>query len=295
MCSSFLFLKGWLIPLLLIWIDYNLFEPFSSFPISVLISSFLLHFSPQWSRLVHGVLAVRTGVSALLPEVWPPASPLPPERRRSALPARPPAHRPAHQWRGEDGAPQPAVDCYLPGENYSNVSMFSGSGWSLFLGSSSSPRTLQESLSKPGSGWEPNTRRTSNSRTIRACPGTHHLFNLPADENKQVTRLCEVHGSSSVSACGLSLGPSSLRPLLRALKLQSSLTQLRLSGNRLDDELLPELVATTVTMPRLQVLDVSACRITAEGLEKAVGALKGQSQSAFPVKSSAGNQFSKVI
>lgn len=110
-----------------------------------------------------------------------------------------------------------------------------------------------------------------------------------------MTRLCEVHGSSSVSACGLSLGPSSLRPLLRALKLQSSLTQLRLSGNRLDDELLPELVATTVTMPRLQVLDVSACRITAEGLEKAVGALKGQSQSAFPVKSSAGNQFSKVI
>ncbi|XP_011616286.2 tonsoku-like protein [Takifugu rubripes] len=105
---------------------------------------------------------------------------------------------------------------------------------------------------------------------------------LAVDENKQVTRLCEVHGSSSVSACGLSLGPSSLRPLLRALKLQSSLTELRLSGNRLDDELLPELVSTTVTMPRLQVLDISACCITAEGLEKAVGALQGQSQSAFP-------------
>lgn len=98
-----------------------------------------------------------------------------------------------------------------------------------------------------------------------------------------------------MSACGLSLGPSSLRPLLRALKLQSSLTELRLSGNRLDDELLPELVSTTVTMPRLQVLDISACCITAEGLEKAVGALQGQSQSAFPVKSSAGNQFSNVI
>lgn len=103
-----------------------------------------------------------------------------------------------------------------------------------------------------------------------------------------MTRLCEVQdGSSSVSVCGLSLGPSSLSPLLRALKLQTSLTELRLSGNRLSDELLPELVATIVTMPRLQVLDISACRITAEGLEKAVEALKGQNQPAFPVTHSA--------
>lgn len=115
---------------------------------------------------------------------------------------------------------------------------------------------------------------------------------LPADENNRVTRLCEVQdGSSSVSICGLSLGPSSLSPLLRALKLQSSLTELRLSGNRLRNELLPELVATTTTMPRLQVLDISACHITAEGLEKAVNALKGQNQSPFPVKQSAGETF----
>lgn len=134
-----------------------------------------LHFPPQWGRLVHGVLAVRTGVSALLPEVWPPASPLSPERRRSALPARPSSHRPAHQWRGEDGAPHPCCLLFTRREN-SDVSMCLGSGWSLFLGSSSSPWTLQESLSKPGSGWEPNTRRTSNSRTIRACARTHHLF-----------------------------------------------------------------------------------------------------------------------
>lgn len=112
------------------------------------------------------------------------------------------------------------------------------------------------------------------------------------EENKHVTRLCEVQdGSSSLSASGLSLGPSSLSPLLRALKLQSSLTELRLSGNRLRDDLLPELVATTLTMPRLRLLDVSACHITGDGLEKAVVALRGQSQAAFPVRSPAKISF----
>uniref|UniRef100_A0A8P4GG08 Tonsoku-like protein n=1 Tax=Dicentrarchus labrax TaxID=13489 RepID=A0A8P4GG08_DICLA len=106
---------------------------------------------------------------------------------------------------------------------------------------------------------------------------------LAVDENKRVTRLCEVQdGSSSVSVCGLSLAPSSLTPLLRALKLQASLTELRISGNRLSDKLLPELVATTITMPRLRLLDISACHITGEGLEKAVNALKGHSHPAFP-------------
>uniref|UniRef100_UPI0037E8D1BE tonsoku-like protein n=1 Tax=Semicossyphus pulcher TaxID=241346 RepID=UPI0037E8D1BE len=106
---------------------------------------------------------------------------------------------------------------------------------------------------------------------------------LAVDENKRVTRLCEVQdGSSSVSVCGLSLSPSSLNPLLRALKLQASLTELRISGNRLNDHLLPELVATTITMPRLRLLDISACQVTGEGLEKAVNALKGQSHPAFP-------------
>ncbi|XP_070698517.1 tonsoku-like protein [Pempheris klunzingeri] len=106
---------------------------------------------------------------------------------------------------------------------------------------------------------------------------------LAVDENKRVTRLCEVQdGSSSVSLCGLSLAPSSLNPLFRALKLQASLTELRISGNRLQDNLLPELVATTVTMPRLRLLDISACHITGEGLEKAVNALKAQSHPVFP-------------
>ncbi|KAK5857492.1 hypothetical protein PBY51_010734 [Eleginops maclovinus] len=109
---------------------------------------------------------------------------------------------------------------------------------------------------------------------------------LAVEENKRVTHLCEVQdGSSSVSVCGLSLPHSSLNPLLRALKLQASLTELCISGNRLHDNLLPELVATTITMPRLRLLDISANAFTGEGLEKAVNALKGQCHPAFPVKS----------
>ncbi|KAJ0008990.1 hypothetical protein NQD34_016405 [Periophthalmus magnuspinnatus] len=104
-----------------------------------------------------------------------------------------------------------------------------------------------------------------------------------AEENRRVSRLCEVQdGGSCVSVCGLSLAPSSLTPLLRALKLQASLTELRLSGNRLHDSLLPELVATAITMPRLRLLDLSANHITGAGLEKAVTALKGHSHPAFP-------------
>lgn len=85
----------------------------------------------------------------------------------------------------------------------------------------------------------------------------------------------------------LGLAASSLSPLLRALKLQASLTELRISGNRMSDDLLPELIATTLTMPRLQLLDISANCITGDGLEKAVNALKGQSAPAFPVRASA--------
>lgn len=106
---------------------------------------------------------------------------------------------------------------------------------------------------------------------------------LAVDENKRVSRLCEVQDrGSSVSVCGLGLAASSLGPLLRALKLQASLTELRISGNRMSDDLLPELIATTLTMPRLQLLDISANCITGDGLEKAVNALKGQSAPAFP-------------
>lgn len=106
---------------------------------------------------------------------------------------------------------------------------------------------------------------------------------LAIDENKRITRLCEVQdGSPSLSMCGLALSPSSLTPLLRALKLQASLTELRLSGSRLSDSLLPELIATTVTLPRLRLLDISANNISGEGLQKAVTALNGHNHPAFP-------------
>ncbi|KAK6307001.1 hypothetical protein J4Q44_G00221490 [Coregonus suidteri] len=65
---------------------------------------------------------------------------------------------------------------------------------------------------------------------------------MTVEENKHVVRLCEVQdGSPSVSVCDLSLTPSSLSPLLHALKLQVRLTQL--SGNHFHDDLFPELVA----------------------------------------------------
>ncbi|XP_057715541.1 tonsoku-like protein isoform X1 [Corythoichthys intestinalis] len=108
-------------------------------------------------------------------------------------------------------------------------------------------------------------------------------ISLAVVENRRITRLCEVQdGSASVLVCGLGLATSSLAALLRALKLQAGLTQLRLSGNRLDDDLVSELVATAATMPRLCVLDISANRVTGEGLEKAANALKGLAHPAFP-------------
>lgn len=104
------------------------------------------------------------------------------------------------------------------------------------------------------------------------------------EENKRVLRLCEVQdGSPSVYVCGLSLAPSCLAPLLRALKLQGSLTELRLSANRFNDDLLPELFSAATTMPRLRVLDISANHITGEGFKKAATSFEGSTQPAFPV------------
>ncbi|XP_077395947.1 tonsoku-like protein [Festucalex cinctus] len=106
---------------------------------------------------------------------------------------------------------------------------------------------------------------------------------LVVEENRRVSRLCEVQdGSSSVLVCGLGLAAPSLAALLRALKLQTSLTELRMSGNRLDDGLLAELVAAAATMPRLCVLDISANQVTGEGLEKAAKSLEGHRHPVFP-------------
>uniref|UniRef100_A0A671PEL3 Tonsoku-like protein n=1 Tax=Sinocyclocheilus anshuiensis TaxID=1608454 RepID=A0A671PEL3_9TELE len=106
---------------------------------------------------------------------------------------------------------------------------------------------------------------------------------LAVEENRRVSRLCEVQDSSScVNVCGLSLPPASLTPLLRALKLQASLTELRISANRLNNDLLPELMSAAATMPRLRILDISANQITGEGLKKASDTFETKSQAAFP-------------
>ncbi|XP_072545535.1 tonsoku-like protein [Salminus brasiliensis] len=106
---------------------------------------------------------------------------------------------------------------------------------------------------------------------------------LAVEENRRVLRLCEVQdGSPCVTVCGLSLAPACLSPLLRALKLQDSLTELCLSGNRLNDDLLPELISAATTMPRLRLLDISANQITGDGLKKAVTTLEGSSKAVFP-------------
>lgn len=110
------------------------------------------------------------------------------------------------------------------------------------------------------------------------------LYVFVVEENRRVLRLCEVQdGSPHVCVCGLSLAPVSLAPLLRAFKLQSSLTELRLSGNCLNDDLLPELISAATTMPLLRLLDISANQITGEGIKKAASTLEGRTQHAFPV------------
>lgn len=105
-----------------------------------------------------------------------------------------------------------------------------------------------------------------------------------SEENRRVSRLCEVQDNSScVNVCGLSLSPESLTPLLRALKLQASLTELRITSNRLNNHLLPEMMSAAATMPRLRILDISANQITGEGLKKVSDTLDTKSQAAFPV------------
>uniref|UniRef100_A0A673MFC8 Tonsoku-like protein n=1 Tax=Sinocyclocheilus rhinocerous TaxID=307959 RepID=A0A673MFC8_9TELE len=107
---------------------------------------------------------------------------------------------------------------------------------------------------------------------------------LAVEENRRVSRLCEVQDSSScVNVCGLSLPPASLTPLLRALKLQASLTELRISANRLNNDLLPELMSAAATMPRLRILDISANQITGEGLKKASDTFETKSQNEYQI------------
>ncbi|XP_074843643.1 tonsoku-like protein [Carettochelys insculpta] len=90
---------------------------------------------------------------------------------------------------------------------------------------------------------------------------------LAVGEHRLLLKMMELQESGpSFSTCGLSLHQPHLTPLLRALKLHSSIRQLRLAGTGLDDGLAAELLATLGTMPSLALLDLPANQLGAEGL-----------------------------
>ncbi|KAM4706217.1 LOW QUALITY PROTEIN: tonsoku-like protein [Rhinophrynus dorsalis] len=92
---------------------------------------------------------------------------------------------------------------------------------------------------------------------------------LVTEENRLVMKALEHQEMSpSLTFCRLSLRPRDLCPLLRALKLQSSLRQLNLSGNFLGDSEAGELLAMLGTMPNLTHLNLSCNRLTHEGIRK---------------------------
>ncbi|XP_060245185.1 tonsoku-like protein isoform X2 [Meriones unguiculatus] len=102
-------------------------------------------------------------------------------------------------------------------------------------------------------------------RYRRACQS------LGQGEHQQVLQALEHQSSSpSFSACSLALRQAQLTPLLRALKLHTTLRELRLSGNRLGDSCAAELLATLATMPNLVLLDLSSNHLGQEGLRQLV-------------------------
>ncbi|XP_073533105.1 tonsoku-like protein [Phyllobates terribilis] len=94
---------------------------------------------------------------------------------------------------------------------------------------------------------------------------------LAIEENRLVRKALEQQDTgSSMSLCHLSLAGRHLCPLLRALKLQSSLRQLHLCGNLLGDAEVEELLSMLGTMPHLTHLDLSCNRLTHEGIRRLV-------------------------
>ncbi|XP_074843625.1 tonsoku-like protein [Carettochelys insculpta] len=100
---------------------------------------------------------------------------------------------------------------------------------------------------------------------------------LAVGEHRLLLKMMELQESGpSFSTCGLSLHQPHLTPLLRALKLHSSIRQLRLAGTGLDDGLAAELLATLGTVPSLALLDLSANQLGAEGLRALAAGLPSQ-------------------
>uniref|UniRef100_A0A8C8RGP6 Tonsoku-like protein n=1 Tax=Pelusios castaneus TaxID=367368 RepID=A0A8C8RGP6_9SAUR len=104
---------------------------------------------------------------------------------------------------------------------------------------------------------------------------------LAVGEHRLLLKISELQESGpSFNACGLSLRQPHLTPLLRALKLQTCIRQLRLAGNGLDDGVATELLGTLATLPSLALLDLSANQLGANGLGTLAAGLPGET--AFP-------------
>nr|XP_032637795.1 tonsoku-like protein isoform X1 [Chelonoidis abingdonii] len=102
-------------------------------------------------------------------------------------------------------------------------------------------------------------------------------LSLAVGEHRLLLKIMELQESGPwFSACGLALRQPHLAPLLRALKLQTCIRQLRLAGNGLADGLATELRATLGTMPGLTLLDLSANQLGAEGLHTLATGLPAQ-------------------
>ncbi|XP_069771242.1 tonsoku-like protein [Narcine bancroftii] len=92
---------------------------------------------------------------------------------------------------------------------------------------------------------------------------------LALAEDSRVLRMCEMQGSTACfRLCNLSLRGGGLTPVLRALRLHTVIRELRLSANRLSDDVMDELLGSLVTMPNLTLLDLSSNQITGQGLRK---------------------------
>ncbi|XP_042318986.1 tonsoku-like protein isoform X3 [Sceloporus undulatus] len=92
---------------------------------------------------------------------------------------------------------------------------------------------------------------------------------LGVGEHRLLLKMLERQESGpSFSISNVALRGPHLIPLLRALKLQTSIRQLSLSGTGLGDDSAEELLASISTMPALKLLNLSANRLSPEGLGK---------------------------
>ncbi|XP_074754375.1 tonsoku-like protein [Athene noctua] len=112
-------------------------------------------------------------------------------------------------------------------------------------------------------------------RYRRACQS------LAVEPHPLLLKVTELQEQSPVLGVGggLALRPPHLPPLLRALKLQAPLRQLRLRGCGLPDAMATQLLATVATLPALTLLDLAGNRFSAQGLRHLLPQQPGTFQS----------------